>query len=88
MNAQNPDPWTDTGYQRPDVDRAPAQPVTCPWCDHTGPHDINTGPLGGIICAACTNLFTGRPGEHDAMRHHRDMWTEETRPGDPPPPPT
>lgn len=74
----DPDPWAEIGYAD-----GPGDPVRCPWCDHTGSHDLNTGPLGGIICGSCGNLFTSRPGEHASMGDRRRMWAEETKDHDP-----
>jgi hypothetical protein len=75
------DPWEDLGYEpREDGPHEPpgdGQPV-CPWCRHLGPHDPNTGRLGGILCGACGNHFTSAPGEYTAMEPRRRLWSEET----------
>jgi hypothetical protein len=80
---EHQDPWADQGYEPhehgpapgPDRDRYPR----CPFCSHDGRHDINTGPLGGLICGACGNQFTSAPGEYEAMAARRAMWAEMTR---------
>jgi hypothetical protein len=51
----------------------------CPICSHDGRHDLNTGPLGGLICGACGSQFTTAPGEYEANAARRAVWAEVTR---------
>lgn len=76
------DPWTDAGYEPhghgPHEPAASAMP-RCPFCSAQDGHELNQGPLGGLLCGACGNQFTSAPGEYEAMAGKRALWAEETR---------
>lgn len=78
------DQWAETGYQPhthgPHEPAGTAMP-RCPFCSATERHQINEGPLGGLLCGACGAQFTSAPGEYEAMAGRRALWAEATRSG-------